>query len=326
MSENAKGTVRKDWVDALRAIALLFVLYGHMVPELNNYFVFTSPVKIPLFFVITGYVFNRNRTEIKPFLINLFRKLIVPWIVLSLIPIIIQVPLKGIDFFTSYFCDLIAGRKIWYLPCCIIAEIIHFIIIKLIKRKELIVIASVICTAAGLFLSNRNIADYAMINRAFTVQGFIIIGYLIKQFETRLFSISNSLLVLLWIVYLAMCAGCLFLYPGQSMDVHTNSYYNVIYCFAQVIAGSLSLFITAERISKFPRVLLFIGKNTLLFYIWSGTVQSLLFKAASMLGITVKNNAVLSLAAMIPLCVCLGICAWLINKYLPVIVGKKPNK
>ncbi len=61
---------RKLWIDCLRGIAILFVLYGHLVQGWNDYFVFTSPIKIPLFFVITGYVFNHNRTNNKDFFVN----------------------------------------------------------------------------------------------------------------------------------------------------------------------------------------------------------------------------------------------------------------
>lgn len=44
---------RKDWIDALHALAMILVIYGHRVPEWSEYFVFTSPIKIPLFFAIT---------------------------------------------------------------------------------------------------------------------------------------------------------------------------------------------------------------------------------------------------------------------------------
>ena len=46
---------RKLWIDALRALAMLFVIFGHQVGNYIPYYVFTSPIKIPLFFMITGY-------------------------------------------------------------------------------------------------------------------------------------------------------------------------------------------------------------------------------------------------------------------------------
>lgn len=51
---------RIEWIDALRALAMVLVIYGHQVPDLTGFFVFTSPIIITLFFAITGYVFNEN--------------------------------------------------------------------------------------------------------------------------------------------------------------------------------------------------------------------------------------------------------------------------
>ena len=65
------GTKRKEWVDALRALAMFLVIYGHLVQGWTPYFVFTSPVKICMFFAISGYVFKYGRVREKDFYLNL---------------------------------------------------------------------------------------------------------------------------------------------------------------------------------------------------------------------------------------------------------------
>ena len=60
MGSSIVNVSRKGWVDALRGLAILLVMYGHCVDNMVGYFVFTSPVKMPLFFAITGYVFKLN--------------------------------------------------------------------------------------------------------------------------------------------------------------------------------------------------------------------------------------------------------------------------
>ena len=49
---------RKLWIDSIRAIAIIMVVFGHQIPEETSYFVYTSTVKMPLFFAISGYLFS----------------------------------------------------------------------------------------------------------------------------------------------------------------------------------------------------------------------------------------------------------------------------
>ena len=107
---------RKAWVDGLRALAMLFVIFGHQVHGMTPYYVFTSPIKIPLFFMITGYVFNDGRTSSRDFFKNLFLKLVIPWLCLTLPFIIIKIPFRGINFFVDESYKLISGKTAWYMP------------------------------------------------------------------------------------------------------------------------------------------------------------------------------------------------------------------
>lgn len=36
---------RKLWIDSIRAIAIIMVVFGHQIPEETSYFVYTSIVK-----------------------------------------------------------------------------------------------------------------------------------------------------------------------------------------------------------------------------------------------------------------------------------------
>ena len=72
------ATYRKDWLDSLRAVAIMLVVFGHQVPWAESYFAYTSPVKIPLFFAISGYLFKVRDGKFSTFAVNLFKKLIFP--------------------------------------------------------------------------------------------------------------------------------------------------------------------------------------------------------------------------------------------------------
>jgi len=49
---------RQPWLDFLRGFAMLLVIWGHIAKTERMFYVFTGPFKMPLFFAITGYVFN----------------------------------------------------------------------------------------------------------------------------------------------------------------------------------------------------------------------------------------------------------------------------
>ena len=55
---NSYNATRLAWIDVLRALAIILVVFGHQVGGEIVFFLFTSPVKMPLFFAISGYVFS----------------------------------------------------------------------------------------------------------------------------------------------------------------------------------------------------------------------------------------------------------------------------
>ena len=127
--DDKKIHVRKYWIDALRGMAMLFVIFGHQCSEWTSFFVFTSAIKVSLFFVISGYLFNERNGDVISFLKNLFFKLIIPYFFLSLLPMrLLYGIIRGatIGVFGKYIYNFLCGTLIWYMPCCIIAEIIQF--------------------------------------------------------------------------------------------------------------------------------------------------------------------------------------------------------
>ena len=92
---------RKDWIDIIRGLAVVLVVIGHAAPESYPFFLLTSPIKMPLFFVISGYLFNARNGSYQRFFKNLLIKVIIPWFFLGLTPVIMMAPFKGISYFTQ---------------------------------------------------------------------------------------------------------------------------------------------------------------------------------------------------------------------------------
>ncbi len=315
---------RIEWIDALRALAMVLVIYGHRVPEWSGYFVFTSPIKIPLFFAITGYVFTGADKSVKDFFVKLIRTIVIPWIVLSVLPYLIAAPIKGVPYLLSNLKEILIGDKYWYMPCCIVAEIIWLAALKVFKKTWQIALISVVLFVAGIVLYHFGILSVFMINRALTVQVYLLIGWLFKRYETVIVERIGKLPILLiaCVVYIGLGVVSLFVYPGQVMDVHLNKYYSYMICLMMIWLGIFSLFIAAKKyIKRVPRWWTAVGQNTLVIYLFHSFVVRLGAKAFQLVHLPVNKLTNVLLTA-IACAICLGI-ALLINWLFPELMGKK---
>ena len=321
------GRARKGWVDVLRAIAIFFVISGHLLPGKTAYFVFTSPIKIPLFFMITGYVFNYGRKNVGEFFKNLFFKLIIPWLCLTVPFVLIKVPFKGFSVIPGGLLEIISGEKAWYMPCCVVAEILWFFTNKLAKKTVPVSVVAVVFCCLGLVAGHYHILDFAMINRALIAQFFILLGYLIKQYEPIISRMKLGVVLALLGGYICMGCVSLMIWPDASIDVHMNRYYNYPFCFAMIILGGIALFALAIWLNDkkgvvYPRVVLFLGQTTLAYYLLH-TYSKLAFNyALAWLHIKLPEP-VLFVALLIFIYVTCGIAAMILLRFFPWALGRK---
>ena len=312
---------RKEWLDALRGLAILLVIYGHSVKGFPLFFVFTSPVKMPLFFAITGYLLYIR--EEKAFFTQILNRVIIPWLILGILPVVLMIPFKGIGNVFSTLLGMLSGKVLWFFPCFIIGEIIHFVLRKYCKTIWGIVIASFFFFLVGFLAHKHGVLNYAMINRAFTVQPFFLIGYLFRIYESQLTKLRWGLIGGLFVVYIALCSLSIALFPGRTLDVHLNQYFNIPYCFLLVFLGCIVLFTAASKAEIKSSFMSFIGQNTLVLYIWHAYAIAILIKVISFAGWTMPFNWWTALIMVLWACLVCGICAILLNRYLPFFVGKK---
>lgn len=305
-------------------MAMVFVIYGHIANSYTVYFVFTSPIKISLFFAITGYVFNGNRTT-KDFYNNIIRKLVIPWIILGMSIPAVMMPFKDVEYFIAHLKSILTGETFWYMPCCIIAEIIWFNLLKLCKKDYWIIITAIILFLAGLTLDKFSILDICMINVAFVVQLYILIGYIYKKLEAKIGLFEYKLVILGIAIYIALGIITLEIYPGQSLDIHVGRYYNLPICILMIYLGCFAVLIFASKIKKIPKWLCYIGRNTLVIYIYHGYVLEIFKRISGSLNIYFHNWAIAIIITIITVAICC-LLSWLINLLLPELLGKRRRK
>lgn len=319
---------RKQWIDALRAMAMIFVIYGHMYGGWREYLVFTSPIKIPLFFAITGYLFSVKGKELKPFIKKLLITLGIPYFWLTLFPIkLIGGFIPAVeDSVPEVLYRFFSGEYLWYIPCCFFAEILHFLVRKISKSPMEVTVGSVSLTAIGFLMIEYDIGSFMYLSNAFVSQGFLLIGYLIRVNEDRFNKIGWGPTAVLTVLYIALGFLSLYLFPGQCLSAHENRYYNIPMCFAMIYVGCFAMFLIFKNLKAVPKSLVFIGQNTLAYYAFNKYFRSPVIFVFGLFGFAFPINKVTGLLLTIGCCIACWPISVLLNKYFPSSVGKKPIK
>lgn len=184
---NTSCNFRKEWIDALRAIAIILVVSGHCLPGKTDFFAFTNPIKMPLFFAISGYLFKEN-IDLQSFIKKLSKKILVPWLLLGGLITFCIASIQR-ETFLDGLCKMLTGDFIWwFLPCFFWGELIHYALRRVFVNDALLLLFSFLCFFLGQLFCKYNLFDFMMINRAFVVQIFFCLGYIIKKNE-HLFSL-----------------------------------------------------------------------------------------------------------------------------------------
>ena len=323
MEWNLINRSRKGWIDALRAVAILLVVYGHSIENMPTFFVFTSPFKMPLFFAISGYVFRFSNDNRKAFLGQLFRKVFIPWMALGMFPAVVMIPFKGLGNLLNTFLKLLSGELSWFMPCFFIGEIMWFMLYAKCKKPLWITVGALICFAVGMLLYQAGWMNYAMFNRALVVQPFFLIGYLFKQYEKQLVGIPWHWIIVAFFCYIVLCLFSMVLFPGKTLDVHLNRYYNIPYCLLLIFLSCFLLFTAGSKCNFNSAVMSLVGQNTLVIYFWHGLAIGFLIKGLSLIQCSIPINWWTALIKVIWACIACVAASVLLNRFFPEAIGKK---
>ena len=318
MKEVQQTKIRKAWIDALRALAILLVVYGHRARTLP-YLAFANPIKMPLFFALSGYLFKIREGGDKAFFKKLFTSLIVPWLCLGLVPLLFAFPIKGMNHSVATVINFFCGKMFWFMPCFIVGEIFFYYTVKLCRNNTyLMILASLVLAVVGYFLKRYGIFDFMLINIAMTVQPYFLMGYLYRRYELK-FSKPLWWGLALIVAYFAL--GWLF-YPQSRMDVHYAAFSNLSLCSAMTVIGLLALFLLAPLV-KYPKWLLSVGKNSLVIYMldrYALIPFAMIFDFKHYTLGVIASVALLYLVWSAAICILAG---KIINRYVPWVTGNR---
>ena len=311
---------RKQYIDALRGLSMIVVVYGHCLlaksrTDYTAYFVFFSPINVALFFTISGYLFKPQKNDLE-FFKHILLRLVIPWFALGLFPyynISWKLPL------------LLAGRSYWFMNALIIGEILWYYIHKISKNNEnTVILLGLLVSASGLLCFRFEWLNEAMINRGMVILWLFVLGLLIRKYEVPLVTLVRKYMIWFSMLFIVMGVVFMYLYPGEFYDVKWNRYYFIPLTWGMIILGILLAFTLFSHVKQIPQWIVLVGQNTLAIYMLHDYGLSAFRKLLSISGF--HSDILFPLVAVLGTCFACACClafSLLANKYLPEIVGRK---
>lgn len=337
---------RKNWIDVARALAMLFVIFGHVGNELiaNNIsadgaylFIlkFINPIKVPLFFAVSGYLFSDKNDDTRYFFTKLLRQRMIPYAFwasfMGIVAFLMDYARSGFNkskvislLCSEYIIPFFRGNLIWFIPCLIVAEMLFFAVKKASKGNlYALSVLSLLMTAAGYLLSSDSAVKPWKFDTALTCVQFMALGYVIKKLSGRIKINLRISAVLFSAVYIFLTVLFGSLKCGVSVDVNMGRYFNPAGFTLLSFIGIGAVFCISHFLEK-EKALLFIGQNTFVYFVWhmyaakAVTVVLCKFSFMSHLAMTVRVIVITLLS-----CFASAAVALVVNRWLGFSVGRK---
>ena len=320
---------------------MFFVMMTHAdKTELTIFPHFFRPFFLPLFFIVSGYLFNANRNW-KDFFRREWHGLIIPYLCISFFWFFIKAPLalyrgQFLNYATDTFYDIMTGRVYWFVACLIIVQIGYMILYKLFLHKVNwwidIVVGVLFLLSIFLIGNNNRFHLWWNADSALYVMGFFIIGNIIRKYNIVLQQphiITKIISILLFVCYIAITYSINWGAIGLDYDLHNNNFGHIpiVNLLLSIVGCSAILFLCMNfNLGRFIRLL---GEYSIVVYFLSAAGFMILNLIVSQLGLSNVNMLFPNLYYL-TYCILTGlftiICAKLLHKYAPFTIGKKRQK
>lgn len=318
---------RIDYFDTSKAYLIFLVVLGHILIVLNPqydklYFSviqeFIYAFHMSAFFIIHGVLMNNEKwksASVKDFIVKRIYSLIVPYLFFEIIGIVWkaffakQDLIKGIYNMVTVRCNTGAD---WFLVAMFIGSLLHLIYIKHPNRVFGIV-STVASFIVPMFISGNQIM--IVLGRGMLAYGFIMIG----NFGKNLFQ-SEKTKSIMWMSASLLLTGAVAVFSLKfgGNDYYTCAVNNPITLVIGGISGTL-LIIGISRILH-CKMITNIGNHTLTIM---GTHQLVIYAMPVLIPIMAGSSIVYGIELLVGIILFEMPVVYLIDKYLPFLVGRQ---
>jgi len=278
-------TKRIHWIDIVRGIAIILVIYGHLFnSDQQRYLIYAF--HMPLFFFISGLVFKPITT--KPLLhiaLKYFKQLLIPYYIFAILTYLFALVSQTADFSLSDAAYQLfgilygSGSKgmlgynvvLWFLPCLFITKLMFAAITRSVPQTRYILLFLFATGAAGAALSY--LVPWLNLPFGFEIAlsalPFLGAGYLLNTHKNLLnnfmrYKLPIAATSMLLTVFVATID---FYLSGHQVDMRINQLDVTPLFYFGAFGGIIGWTAISQLISK-NAFLEYIGKHSIVIFAW----------------------------------------------------------
>lgn len=330
-STNINGSKEKKrilWLDIVRGVAFLMVIYSHLRFSDNSIMQFFSPVYLASFFFISGYLFKekqkflvvleqRTRTLLIPFLIYGF-------ILIGLSQIVsFNEPISLADRIKGFLSQNGHNELIWFVASLYLYSLFFFWVNKVSKSDRILLFLGVL-----LFIFN---SIYSLMKGPHLPWHLHTIGFGCFYMALGKWFKSSEKIIEKYMTPLCLFIGCmlyilLILFTRKTCSFSGDD--TIIFSFTLTLIGLFVFIGICKNKIMNNRFFLFVGANSLFYFAFHGKVYSVLETATAKLYTeniiheSFTTNTIIAFTIVLLDALILIVPCKVMNKYFSFISGK----
>ena len=306
-------------IDIIKTIAIILVVFGHAIQygcgqnfisnslQFNNMlFKVIYSFHMPLFMIISGYLFNKSvqKYDFDVLILKKFKELFIPIVSFSVIEIFIKLIIVGPQSIVDILSIII--KPLWFLWAVFIISLIMTFINKKLNDSFII-----ICL---LFIITFFLPSFLDLHLIGFMYPYFVIGYFVNKYSKKMNIRFNTVIYLLLLLVCLTIYVILFKYYNYNSFIYTtgmsilhnfNQFFIDIYRFIIGLIGSSIIIFGVKllNIKSTNNLVVTISTNTLGIY----AISNLIFKVIIIVtkSLSGLNYIVLLLETLFTMIACL---------------------
>jgi len=261
------ATSRISWIDIARGIGIILVLQGHALSA-HVYRHFIYAFHMPLFFFISGLLFDYKKYSFLENLKKSARGILVPYVIFAGVSYLIwmfnnsfsaspeQIMLHLIGVFYGNSSSLFFNLVLWFLPCLFITKMLFALITTFIKKDKVLIVVLFIFSLLGYFafiyLPDLNLPfgiESALTAVVFFGAGSILRTNYAKNIDFKINKRSIAILIASLVILIISTQINYEIY-GRQIDIRLNNLGNYFLFYTGAVSGIILTVLIAKIINK----------------------------------------------------------------------------